>query len=111
MLLSAMTPALSSFATGLLIGGGASLLGAMLSYWFGLRQVEGRNDGHSGAPLAYLFLVPLILSFIGAVALVLALFNGRPVGLVLVMGFGVVFGFTLVFALLLFAYVRRDNAA
>ena len=106
-----MTPALSSFATGLLIGGGASLLGAVLSYWFGLRQIEGRNDEYSGAPLAYLFLVPLLLSFIGAVALVLAFFNGQPLGLVLLTGIGVVLGFTLVFALLLFAYVRRDGAA
>jgi hypothetical protein len=102
-----MTPAWTSFLIGLTIGGGASLFGAVLSYWFGLRD----QTPQSGAPLAYLFLVPVVLSFIGALALVAAFFNDRSIGLILLTGLGVILGFTLVFALLLFLWVQQDSTA
>ena len=102
-----MNPAWMSFFTGLLIGGCASLVGAALSYWFGLRD----RKPQSGAPLAYLFLVPVVLSLIGALAVVFSLLNGGSVSLTLITGLGVIVGFTLVFALLLFLWVQAESSS
>ena len=100
-----MTPAWTSFLIGLAIGGSASLLGGALSYWFGLRN----QNSQSNAPLAYLFFVPVMLSLIGGLALVTAFFNDRSVMLLLLTGLGVIMGFTIVFALLLFVWVQQDS--
>ncbi|MCB0046462.1 MAG: hypothetical protein KDD92_13625 [Caldilineaceae bacterium] len=103
-----MPSSLSVFLTGLFIGGGASLLGAALSYWFGLAAAQGEDDEPTSVPIVYLFLVTIILSAIGAVALIATFFNQRSAAHVLLTGAGVVTGFTLVFSLLLFIYLQQE---
>ena len=90
---------------GLGLGFAFSVAGALLSYWFGLR----RNTGRTAAPLVYLFLTVLLLGMIGAVTLVMGLFSGKIVN-GLVSGLGVVIGFSIVFAGLMFGYLKFGDS-
>lgn len=91
---------LNAFILGILLGAGSSIVGGFLSYWFGLRQ----TTQPTAVPLIYLFLIVLLLGFIGLTALVSGVLSGT-VMLVLIGGLGVILGFSVVFALLLTAWI------
>ncbi|MCB9161508.1 MAG: hypothetical protein R3A10_23635 [Caldilineaceae bacterium] len=95
---------MTAFFVGLGIGAVISLIGAALSYWFGLH----RTDGETRAPLAYLVLMVMGLGLVGILVTVRAFVTGQ-VGAALLTGAGVVVGFNVVFGLLLLLYIRADN--
>lgn len=94
----------TAFLSGFGIGVVVSLVGAALSYWFGLR----RTLGETKTPLLFLMLAVLGLGAAGAVVLLGTVWTGG-IAHALVTGAGVVIGFTVVFALLLFAWVRAET--
>lgn len=95
---------LTAFLSGFGIGVGVSLVGAALSYWFGLR----RTVGETKTPLLFLMLAVLGLGAAGGVVLISTVWTGRTTH-ALVTGAGVVSGFTVVFGLLLFFWVRAET--
>ncbi len=100
-----MTLTPQAFLIGLTIGAVASLLGAWLSYQYGLRQAPEATT----APLRYLLLVTIGLSLLGAAILLAALFYGYSLALVLTTGAGVIIGFWLVFFVLLMFWIRKGR--
>jgi len=93
-----------AFLIGLAIGIIASLLGAWLSYRYGLRLAPERT----AAPLRYLLLVTIGLTLLGIAVLLTALFYGYNLRLVLVTGAGVITGFWSIFFGLLTFWLRRS---
>lgn len=93
--------ALNALVLGFALGAASSAVGGLLSYWFGLRRI----DGPSAVPLVYLFLSVLMLGLVGALSLVFGAFSGSVVQALLT-GIGVIFGFSTVFALLLFSWIK-----
>lgn len=96
---------MTAFLLGLAVGAVASVFGAVLSYWFGLRNA----DGVTRTPLAYLMMTVLGLGVLGAVVTLRAISTGGLLTAIIT-GAGVVLGFTAVFALLLAIYIRTDSA-
>ena len=99
-----MTPTLSSFLIGLTLGAIASVIGGILSYFFGLRKVSG----DTAAPLVLLFVTVLTLGLLGVIAIFLSLGSGNTLQ-ALVTGVGVVTGFSITFALQLLLYLKIDT--
>ena len=95
---------MTAFFVGLGIGAVISLIGAALSFWFGLH----RTAGETKAPLAYLVLMVMGLGVVGLLVTVRAFVTGQ-VGAALLTGAGVVLGFNVVFGLLLLLYICAGN--
>ena len=94
----------TAFILGLAIGAAASIVGAGLSYWFGLRD----HARVSRAPLFFLLVIIAVLSFIGAIVSLAAIPSGTVIH-ALVTGVGVVIGFSITFGLLLGVWLRADE--
>lgn len=99
-----MSPALTSLLLGIAIGTVASAIGAFLSYWFGLRMPA--TD--SRAPLGYLFLTVGLLGVIGVFAVVGSILSGQSLVHTALIGIGIMIGFSIVFAILLFGWLQRQ---
>lgn len=99
-----MPPALIALLLGIIIGALASLVGAFLSYWFGLRTPTDQSK----APLGYLFLVVGALGVTGVFAVVGSILRGQSLLYTFLIGVGVMIGFSIAFAVLLFAWIRHE---
>lgn len=99
-----MSPALIALLIGIIIGALASLVGAFLSYWFGLRTPTDQSK----APLGYLFLVVGALGVTGVFAVVGSILRGQSLLYTFLIGVGVMIGFSIAFAVLLFAWIRHE---
>ena len=89
---------------GLTLGAVTSVIGGILSYFFGLRKVSG----DTAAPLVLLFMTVLFLGLLGVIAILLGIVSGNAFQ-ALITGVGVVIGFSIAFALQLLPYFRFDN--
>lgn len=94
---------LTALLLGIVIGAAASGAGAFLSYWFGLRP----PTADSRAPLAYLFLTVGLLGLTGVFAVIGSILSGQPLLLTALIGIGIMIGFSIVFATLLFGWLQR----
>ena len=99
-----MSPALISVFLGIAIGAAASVAGAFLSYWFGLRHPT--NDSRSS--IGYLILTIGLLGLFSALALLGSLLNGQSVLHAVLMGIGIMLGFSAIFAALFFSWIHQD---
>ena len=99
-----MPPALTALFLGTVIGALASLVGAFLSYWFGLRTPTVQSK----APLGYLFLVVTALGVTGVFAVIGSIFRGHSLLYTFLIGVGIMIGFSIAFAILLFAWIQHE---
>jgi len=99
-----MSPAFIALLLGIAIGAVASIIGAFFSYWFGLRI----PDEKSRAPLGYLFMTVGFLGVIGVFAVVGSILSGQSLLHTALIGIGVMIGFSIVFAILLFGWIQRQ---
>lgn len=99
-----MPPALIALLLGIAIGALASGAGAFLSYWFGLRAPTAR----SRAPLGYLFLIVGALGVTGVFAVIGSILRGHSLLYTFLIGVGIMIGFSIAFAILLFAWIQHE---